>query len=78
MHKKTKTLKNYIPTIDFSNKYPDAKSPISFEKNGDILSCFGDSTWNFSNLQLGYSNSNILDFTEDTTGLNIDTWRIQT
>ena len=73
MHKKTKTLKNYIPTIDFSNKYPDAKSPISFEKNGDILSCFGDSTWNFSNLQLGYSNSNILDFTEDTTGLNIDT-----
>jgi hypothetical protein len=62
---------NYI--IDLYNRYPDENRPVSFDKEGNVLSVFEDDIWDLSAVQLGYSHTNVLDFTKEKTGLNSDT-----
>ncbi|QNX28941.1 hypothetical protein IC763_12030 [Acinetobacter seifertii] len=59
--------------IDLYNRYPDENTPITFDKEGSVLSRFKDDIWDLSAVQLGYCYTNILDFTEEKTGLNSDT-----
>lgn len=62
---------NYI--IDLYNRYPDKNTPVSFDKEGNVLSVFKDDIWDLSAVQLGYSHTNVLDFTKEKTGLDSDT-----
>ncbi len=33
--------------IDFNNKYPEQDRPISFDKDGQVLSSFSNDIWDF-------------------------------
>lgn len=59
--------------IDLYNRYPNENTPVSFDKEGNVLSVFKDDVWDLSAIQLGYSHTNVLDFTKEKTGLNSDT-----
>lgn len=59
--------------IDFNNKYPELDRPISFDKDGRVLSKFSDDFWDFSTVIRGYEANAILDFSEAGTGLNKET-----
>lgn len=61
---------HYNSFIDLSKKHPNANSPITFDKEGKVLSVFKDDIWDMSSIQIGFSNSCILDFTKEGTGLN--------
>ena len=65
--------KFYPSQIDLYNKYPKDDMPISFDKNGQVLSRFGDDFWDFSAVIRGYETGSILDFSEKGTGLNKET-----
>ncbi|WP_104484634.1 site-specific integrase [Acinetobacter indicus] len=59
--------------IDFNNKYPEQDRPISFDKDGQVLSRFSNDIWDFSTVIRGYEANATLDFSEAGTGLNKET-----
>lgn len=59
--------------IDLYNRYPNENTPVAFDKEGNVLSVFKDDIWDLSAVQLGYSHTNVLEFTKEKTGLNSDT-----
>ena len=59
--------------IDLYNKYPKDDMPISYDKNGVVLSRFDDDFWDFSSVIRGYETNSTLDFSEQGTGLNKET-----
>jgi len=72
MHKPT-DFAGYSPPIDLSNRLPDDLSPVSPDKDGKVLSYFGDSIWDFSYLKSRYTGYNIIDFREENICLNSET-----
>ncbi len=56
--------------IDLSNKYPKDDMPISFTKDGKVLSRFSDDFWDLTSFIRGYETNSILDFSEKGTGFN--------
>lgn len=59
--------------FDFNNKYPEQDRPISFDKDGQVLSRFSNDIWDFSTVIRGYEANATLDFSEAGTGLNKET-----
>lgn len=58
--------------VDLYNRFPDENIPITFDKEGNVLSRFKDDFWDLSAVQLSYSYTSVLDFTKERTGLNSD------
>ncbi|MBV6552463.1 hypothetical protein KTN00_15805 [Acinetobacter soli] len=59
--------------IDLYNRFPDENTPITFDKEGNVLSVFKDDFWDLSAIQTSYAYTSVLDFTKEKTGLNSDT-----
>ncbi|WP_182003003.1 hypothetical protein [Acinetobacter lactucae] len=64
---------NYYTPVKVSHELPDDLSPVSPDDNGNILSRFGDSIWDFTYLKSIHSSYNSLDFTEKGLDLNYET-----
>ncbi len=61
-------------SINLSKKHPDDNSPITFNKQGEVVSVFKDDIWDLSEITFGFiANRPLSNFTEEETGLNRDT-----
>lgn len=65
--------KHYPSSNILINKRPADNMPISFDREGQVISRFCDEFWDFSGIIRSYETTNILDFSEQGTGLNKET-----
>lgn len=64
---------SYHSPIQISHELPNKLAPVTPDREGNVLSCFGDSIWDFRHLKSRHSTYDYLDFTEETLGLNAET-----
>lgn len=64
---------SYHSPIQISHELPNDLAPVTPDAEGNVLSRFGDSIWDFRYLKSRHSTYDCLDFTEECLGLNAET-----
>ena len=64
---------SYHSPIQISHELPDDLAPVTPDAEGNVLSRFGDSIWDFRHLKSRHSTYDHLDFTEEGLDLNAET-----
>ena len=63
---------SYHSPIQISHELPDDLAPVTPDAEGNVLSRFGDSIWDFRHLKSRHSTYDHLDFTEEGLDLNAE------
>ena len=64
---------SYHSPIQISHELPNDLAPVTPDAEGNVLSRFEDSIWDFRHLKSRHSTYDCLDFTEESLGLNAET-----